>query len=99
MMPEVLNYVCPFCGCEVRVGNPCPGCAKKTGKPKPTKKSWEQDKSRDGLDLHDDDFDYDEFVAREFGKAPHRTLGIKWYWWLLGVAILGGMIASVFWLG
>ena len=30
---------------------------------------------------------------------PHRALGIKWYWWLLGVAILAGMIASVFWLG
>ena len=79
------------------MGKPCPGCAKKAGKPK--KKSWEQDKSKDGLDLPGDDFDYDAFVAREFGKSPHRALGVKWYWWLLGIAILAGMIASVFSLG
>ncbi len=96
-MPETLSYICPFCAREVRVGAPCPGCEKKS--PKPGKKSWEQDKSADGLDLPDDDFDYDAFCAREFGKAPHRALGIKWYWWLLGVAVLAGMIASVLMLG
>jgi len=42
----------------------------------------------DGLDLPDDDFDYDEFVAREFGHLPHKKTGVKWYWWLLGVVIL-----------
>ena len=93
-MPEVLSYLCPFCDRQVRVGKPCPGCAKKITPPK--KKSWQQDKSHDGLDLPDPDFDYDAFVAREFGKPPHQALGVKWYWWLLGVAVLGGMIASVF---
>lgn len=93
MIPEVLSYVCPFCDCEVRVGDSCAGCVKKA-----KKRSWEQDKSQDGLDLPDDDFNYDEFVAREFGEAPHRTLGLKWYWWLAGVAVLAGITVGAFWL-
>ena len=94
MIPEVLSYVCPYCGCEARVGKPCPGCVKNEKKPKPKKRSWEQDKSHDGLNLPDDDFDYDEFVAREFGKTPHQALGIKWYWWLLAVVLLAAMISG-----
>ena len=101
-MAEALTYRCPFCAQEVRVGQPCPGCAKKT-KPKPpkkrAKKSWEQSSTYDGLNLPDDDFDYDEFISREFGKAPHKTLGLAWYWWLLGVLVLAGMIAAVFGVG
>lgn len=93
MIPDVLSYVCPFCDCEVRVGEPCTGCVKKA-----KKRSWEHDKSQDGLDLPDEDFNYDEFVTREFGKAPHQALGLKWYWWLLGVAVLAGMAVSAFWL-
>ena len=98
MIPEVLSYVCPFCDCEVRVGEPCAGCPKKAEKAKAKKRSWEQEKASDGLDLPGDDFDYDEFVAREFGKAPHQALGLEWYWWLLGVALLAGMVISAFWL-
>ena len=88
MMPEAMTYVCPFCDCEVRVGKPCPGCAEKAGKAEPQKRPWQQDTSEDGLNLPDEDFDYEEFVAREFGKAPHQALGIKWYWWLLAVVVL-----------
>lgn len=78
------------------MGKPCPGCAKKR-KPlkKSAKKSWEQDAAADGLGLPDDDFDYDDFVSREFGHTPHRKLGVKWYWWLLGVAALAAMIAGL----
>ena len=97
MTPEVLSYVCPFCGCEVRVGKSCPGCAKKIKKPQ--RRSWHQDKSKDGLNLPDDDFDYEKFVAREFGKAPHLALGVKWYWWLLGVALLVAMLTGLIWIG
>ena len=97
MIPEVLSYVCPFCDCEVRVGELCPGCAKKAKNPKPKKRSWQQDPSSDSLNLPDNDFDYDDFVTREFGKAPHQVLGMKWYWWALAVTVLGGMIVSVLW--
>lgn len=95
-MPEALSYRCPFCNHEVRVGSPCPGCAKHVKRPgKPAKKSWEQDSSYDGIDLPDDEFDDDEFVAREFRRTPHGELGVKWYWWLLGVAVLVVMIAGL----
>ncbi len=47
-------------------------------------------------DFTDEDFDYEEFVAREFGGKPHRQLGVKWYWWLLGVALLCLMALGVF---
>lgn len=42
----------------------------------------------DGLDLPDDEFDYDEFVDREFSETPHRRIRIKWYWWLTAVVLL-----------
>jgi hypothetical protein len=77
------------------VGRPCPGCAKKNVKPRPKKKPWEQSKSADGLNLSDDDFDYEDFIAREFGNATHRKTGLKWYWWALALAILVGMIVGL----
>ena len=95
-MPKALRYLCPFCETEVAVGQPCPGCAKKARKIRLPTKSWEQDSTADGVDLPDDDFNYDDFVAREFGKAPHRRTGLKWYWWILAVLILIGMIYGVF---
>jgi hypothetical protein len=91
-MPETLTYLCPFCGSDVRVGIPCLGCAKKT-----KKRSWEQPPSQDGLDLPDDDFDYDDFIQREFGKLPHRRFHLPWYWWALGVCLILTLLISVFW--
>ncbi len=95
-MTKALRYICPFCGTEVAVGKNCPGCAEKLKKPPSKKKSWEQDSSADGLNLPSDDFDYDDFIAREFGKAPHRTIGLKWYWWALAFTLLAGMIYGIF---
>ena len=86
------TYICPSCGTEARVGQACPGCApvkrRRKRVRKVAKKSWEQDDSADGLDLPDDDFDYDDFVAKEFGGNPHRRTGISWYWWATGVFLL-----------
>ena len=93
-MAEVMSYRCPYCDREVRVGEPCPGCARSAEPARRARKSWEEDDAVDGLDLPDDHFDYDAFVAREFGRAPHRRMGVKWYWWLLGVAALAAMLAG-----
>jgi len=96
MPTEDLQYTCPFCDSQVRVGKPCLGCAKKSTPSPPEKRSWEQPKSQDGLDLPDEDeFDYDDFVAREFGKAPHRQTGLQWYWWVLAVGLLLAMLAGL----
>jgi hypothetical protein len=100
-MPEVLSYICPSCGTEVRVGELCPGCPKKKRSPKVSKdkpKSWAQPKSGDGLDLPGEDFDYNEFISREFGKAPHHKTGQKWYWWLLATAVLIAMFFGLLWI-
>lgn len=94
-MPEVLSYICPSCGSEVRVGESCPGCPKKKRKSKAKPKSWEQSKSADGLDLPGGDFDYNDFILREFGATPHRKTGQKWYWWVLALVILVAMFAGL----
>lgn len=95
-MSKALRYLCPFCEAEVAVGKPCPGCSKKAKNSKPAKKSWEQDSSSEGLDLPSADFDYDDFIAREFGEASHHKTGLKWYWWLLAIAVLSAFVYRIF---
>ena len=98
-MKEELTYICPFCEREVRVGVPCGGCTRKQKTaPAKVKRFWEQDQMYDGLDLPEEDFDYDEFVAREFGHVPHKQLGVKWYWWWIGVVLLVVMTMFSFYL-
>lgn len=90
------TYLCPGCDKEVRVGSrSCPYCNPPSKRRKRhrsaasgSKQGWKQDHAHDGLDLPGDDFDYDDFVAREFGAKPHRRVGIKWYWWATAIAIL-----------
>jgi hypothetical protein len=91
-MKQSLSYVCPSCDREVVVGKPCGICAKRS-KPAPVKsrRPPAHDEIYDGLDLPDDDFDYDEFVAREFGHMPHKKTGVKWYWWVVALAVLSLM--------
>ena len=95
-MKQELSYICPSCDQEVRVGKPCKTCARKS-KPVPPKAGPPRahDEIYDGLDLPDDDFDYDEFVAREFGRLPHRKTGVKWHWWMLAVAIVALMLVCL----
>jgi hypothetical protein len=93
------TYLCPGCDREVRVGSRgCPYCnppakrQRRKQRPKATakraRKSWEEDSTYDALDLPDEDFDYDDFVAREFGHKPHRKVGIRWYWWVTAIVLL-----------
>lgn len=98
-MAEILHYICPTCGKDAEVGKPCPGCPQPTAKGRPKKKRpakpWSQDAAYDGADLPDEDFDYDEFVQREFGKAPHRRTGLKWHWWALALVLLTLMVLGL----
>ena len=104
-MPDE-TYMCPSCDSEVRVGGICPKCGppkRRTTKgvkaikvARRAPESWKQDESMDGLDLPDDDFDYDEFIEREFGDKPHRRLGIKWYWWLTAAVVLAAIALLAF---
>ena len=80
MPPEI----CPNCGANVpREAKACPECGsdEQTG--------WSEETHVDGIDLPDDNFDYDDFVKREFeGKTPEPR-GMHWFWWLVAVIILG----------
>lgn len=76
---------CPNCGAELpRNAKVCPACGsdEQTG--------WSEEARVGGLDLPDEEFNYDEFVEREFGgkkksPVPH---GIHWFWWAVAVALI-----------
>ena len=79
MSPEV----CPNCGAGVPPrARACPECGsdESTG--------WSEASAYDGLDLPDEDFYYDRYVEREFGKRGPVPEGIHWFWWLVGVVLL-----------
>ena len=83
--------ICPNCGAEVPPNaRACPECGsdEKTG--------WSEEARSDGLDLPEEEFDYDEFVKQEFaGKSPVPH-GIHWFWWVIALLIVGLFLA--FWL-
>ena len=81
---------CPNCGADVpRGAKACPACGsdESTG--------WSDEARYGGLDLPDDEFNYDDFVKREFGgegkPAPPR--GVSWFWWVVAVALIIGFLA------
>jgi hypothetical protein len=79
MPPEI----CPHCGAEVPPNaKACPGCGscEETG--------WGEKAESDGLDLPNEDFDYDKFVEREFGAEKSLPYGISWFWWLIALLVL-----------
>jgi len=74
---------CPACGEWVYRGAvACPDCGacEKSG--------WSGDTHEDGLDLRDDEFDYDDFVAREFGNKPAKSSKMANVWWWVALALL-----------
>lgn len=81
--------VCPICGETVPPkARACPGCGadEKTG--------WSEDAATQGLDIPEpaDEFDYDDFVKREFSAANPKPWGIKWFWWVIAVLLLVGFV-------
>jgi hypothetical protein len=80
MPPEV----CPSCGAEVPPkAKVCPECGadEKTG--------WSEEARADKLGLPEENFDYGEFVEREFGGAKKSPVprGIHWFWWVVGILL------------
>jgi hypothetical protein len=78
--------VCPVCGEDVpRHSLACPDCGADHNS------GWRTD-AADGLDLPDEDFDYDEFVRREFSSGP-KPAGMKMIWWITAIVLLAICIA------
>lgn len=82
---------CPACGEWVPRGavacNDCGACAQSGWK--------ENSEVYDGVDLPDDedDFDYDEFVSREFGSAkPGRGMNRELFWRWVAAIVLAAMV-------
>ena len=68
--------------------NACPECGADEDS------GWSEDAYAQSLGIPEDDFDYDEFVEREFGGEKHRIKpqGLHWFWWLVGLALLAALI-------
>ena len=84
MTPEV----CPNCGAEIPPeARACPECGsdEQTG--------WSDQASVDGLNLPDENFDYDNFIKHEFGPKRLKPRGIRGFWWV--VALLIAILLSV----
>lgn len=74
---------CPVCGAEIPPkALACPECGadEKTG--------WDyRDIQYGALNLPDEDFDYEDWKQREFGRDP-RPRGVSWLWWVTGILLL-----------
>ena len=77
---------CPHCGADLppkaRVCREC-GSDEQTG--------WSEDTQTADLGIPDENFDYNDYVEREFGTTKNST-GLKWYWVLVGLGLIGLMI-------
>ncbi|MGA0111977.1 MAG: zinc ribbon domain-containing protein [Chthoniobacterales bacterium] len=82
--------ICPVCGEGVpRGAAACPECGADE------RSGWREDADETGgLDLPDGEFDYDEFVKKEFGTEV-KPEGIAWAWWAAAVATLLAFIAML----
>jgi hypothetical protein len=82
---------CPNCGAPVPPkAKACPECGSddETG--------WSEKAETDGLDLPDEEFNYDDFVSREFGKNEPKPRGISWLWWVVGIVLVLAILALMF---
>ena len=80
---------CPNCGAASSPNAAaCPECGadEETG--------WNDDAHAQDLSLPDQDFNYDEFIEREFGepKREVKPRGLDWFWWLVGIGLIGALI-------
>jgi hypothetical protein len=84
--------VCPVCGEDVPPKSlACPECGSdhNTG--------WKKNADTyDGALSDDDEFNYDEFVEREFGKGSSpKPAGMKTIWWVTAIVLLLAWILSL----
>jgi hypothetical protein len=86
MPPET----CPNCSAAVpRTARACPGCGADENS------GWQEDADQAtaaDLGLPEENFDYEEFTQREFGKPTVKPTGLHWVWGLAGVAALGAIL-------
>ena len=81
---------CDHCGADIPPNAAaCPECGA-------DEHSGWTDHGHQGLNLPDEDFNYDEFISREFdeGKKAVVPQGLHWFWWIVGL----GLVAALIWM-
>jgi len=80
--------VCPVCGEDVpRDARACPECGADHNS------GWKEDANiGGGIDLPEQDFNYDDFVKQEF-EFQAKPAGLKTIWWIVGIGLI---VAFVF---
>jgi hypothetical protein len=80
--------VCPVCDEDVpRSALACPSCGADHNS------GWGQyAETYEALDLPDEDFNYDEFVRKEFGPS-FKPAGMKMIWWITAILVLVASVA------
>ncbi|HEV2438117.1 MAG TPA: zinc ribbon domain-containing protein [Verrucomicrobiae bacterium] len=79
--------VCPHCGAEIPPGaKACPECGsdEKTG--------WSERARYDNLDLPEENFDYQDYLKREFGRERIVPRGVHWFWWIVTILVVVGLV-------
>jgi hypothetical protein len=74
------------CGAEVpRRAKACPECGacEKSG--------WSENRYLDGLNLPDENFNYEDFTARELGRRPKQT-GKQRFWLIVAIIVIVSMV-------
>ena len=86
--------VCPVCNEEVPAGAlACAECGADHNS------GWRENADTyDSVDLPADDFNYDDFVKREFGSRA-KPSGLKMIWWVAGVLLIIALLLTYFVLG
>ena len=81
---------CPNCGAEVPArAKACPDCGscEQTG--------WSDRAEVDGPGMPDDEFSYDDFVARELGPPAKIPRGMSLFWWGVAVLLLAAFLFTL----
>jgi ssDNA-binding Zn-finger/Zn-ribbon topoisomerase 1 len=84
--------LCPVCNEEVPSGAlACPECGADH------KSGWrENSDAYDGLNIPDNDFNYDDFVKREFGPRVRRLPELKMVWLIAGIVLIVAVLLMYF---
>ena len=80
--------ICPVCGEDVPNGAvACPECGADHNS------GWREEvESYDATGLPEEDFDYNEFVRREFGTAS-KPATIRTVWWVTAILVIVAVAA------
>ena len=75
--------ICAICGEDVpRSALACPECGADHNS------RWrEEAEIYEGVDVGDEEFDYEEFVQNEFGSGA-KPRGVRMIWWITAIALL-----------